>query len=306
MFNLLIHYGEDSWESSPVEFDRGRVAVEYTVDSISERYKDLREEAIAELKCFPALFVVEKEESTSRIGYITDIRLHQDSVLVHFEFDPELPELARGTIEAIRDDIDLGKLELTRTHWAIKDDDLFSILIDKGHITKDEYSSSKYAKTIIEQSGNKQPVMGEDFNKSQVFIVHGHDDLAKLDIENFIRELDLEPIILHKQASGGRTIIEKIEEYSNVGFGVVLYTPCDIGTKRDTLDYAYRARQNVVFEHGYLMAKLGRDRVAAIVKGDLETPNDISGVVYINLDEQEEWKKSLVIELRNVGYTVGK
>tara|TARA_R110001583_G_scaffold109189_1_gene257851 strand:- start:1101 stop:1250 length:150 start_codon:yes stop_codon:yes gene_type:complete len=42
----------------------------------------------------------------------------------------------------------------------------------------------------------------------------------------------LEPIILHMQASGGRTIIEKIDHYSNVGIGIVLYTECDVGAKR--------------------------------------------------------------------------
>lgn len=137
-----------------------------------------------------------------------------------------------------------------------------------------------------------------------MFIVHGHDELTKLDMANFIRELDLVPIILHMQASGGRTIIEKIEEYTNVGFGIVLYTPCDIGAKRDSLTFKRRARQNVVFEHGYLIAKLSRSRVVAMVKGDIETPNDISGVIYICLDEEGQWKDKLVTELRSAGYAV--
>ena len=71
-----------------------------------------------------------------------------------------------------------------------------------------------------------------EFDKSQVFIVHGHDDLAKIETARFIEKLGFKPIILHEQASSGQTIIEKIENYSNVGFGVVLYTPCDIGAKK--------------------------------------------------------------------------
>lgn len=66
----------------------------------------------------------------------------------------------------------------------------------------------------------------------------------------------------------------------------------------------YRARQNVVFEHGYLIGKLGRSRVAAVVKGQVDTPGDISGVVYIAMDEQENWKNDLKIEMRSVGYQV--
>lgn len=119
---------------------------------------------------------------------------------------------------------------------------------------------------------------------------------------SFIKNLGLEPIILHLQASSGRTIIEKIEHYSNVGFGIVLYTPCDVGAKVGVMRSSYRARQNVVFEHGYLIGKLGRPRVAAVVKGQVETPNDISGVVYIALDDAGSWRQELIKEMKAVGY----
>ncbi|TXD71274.1 hypothetical protein ESU54_17440 [Aequorivita antarctica] len=142
-----------------------------------------------------------------------------------------------------------------------------------------------------------------EINMSQVFIVHGHDDLTKITVESFIKDLGFEPIILHKQASSGKTIIEKIEAYSNVGFGIVLYTPCDVGSKQmEKLDLKPRARQNVVFEHGYLIGKIGRENVCAIVKDNVETPNDITGVVYIALNG--EWKIDLAKELRNSGYKV--
>ena len=148
------------------------------------------------------------------------------------------------------------------------------------------------------------PTPAGEFNTKQVFVVHGHDDIAKLEMASFVKSLGLEPIILHLQASSGRTIIEKIEHYSNVGFGVVLYTPCDLGSKVGALTSAYRARQNVVFEHGYLIGKLGRPRVAAVVKGNVETPNDISGVVYIQLDTAGAWRTELIKEMRAVGYRV--
>jgi len=139
--------------------------------------------------------------------------------------------------------------------------------------------------------------------KSEVFIVHGHDDLAKVETARFIEQLGFKPIILHEKASGGQTIIEKIESHSNVGFGVVLYTPCDIGAKTgNETELKHRARQNVVFEHGFLIGKIGRKNVSALVKGDVETPNDISGVVYIQM--ASDWKLELAKELRNSGYSV--
>lgn len=140
-------------------------------------------------------------------------------------------------------------------------------------------------------------------SKNEVFIVHGHDDLVKVETARFVEKLGFKPIILHEQASSGQTIIEKIESYSNVGFGIVLYTPCDVGTKKgEETELRQRARQNVVFEHGYLIGKIGRKNVAALVKGDVETPNDISGVVYISM--KNDWKLDLAKELRNSGYSV--
>ena len=142
-------------------------------------------------------------------------------------------------------------------------------------------------------------------NSTQVFIVHGHDEEAKFKVARFIEKLGFEPIILHEQASSGSTIIEKIEGYSNVGFGIVLYTPCDIGGKKtDPPELKSRARQNVVFEHGYLIAKIGRNNVCALVKGDVETPTDISGIVYVSMDNTNAWHIEIARELRNSGYIV--
>ncbi len=304
MFNLLISYSPDSWNSGTYELDRSRAAVEYTADEISERYKFLDDKAIQELKTFPALFVTENESVESRIGYITSIRLRQTTVVIGFEFDPVLPSLKIGAIEDLRADIDLGRWELSRTHWAIKDEPIFEILLRKGYISQEQLDASLARKEVPTPVAPAVQVEPGEFNTSQVFIVYGHDELAKLDMSEFITSLGLEPIILHMQASSGRTIIEKIEHYSNVGFGIVLYTPCDVGAKRGDLTGRYRARQNVVFEHGFLMGKLGRPRVAAVVKGEVETPNDISGVVYVTMDKLSNWKEELKNEMRSVDYRV--
>lgn len=112
---------------------------------------------------------------------------------------------------------------------------------------------------------------------------------------------------MHEQASSGMTIIEKIEHYSNdADFVLVLYTPCDKGRgfHESNLPPKDRARQNVVFEHGYFMAKLGRENVCALVKGAIETPNDISGVVYVNLDQNGAWKSAVAKELQACGYVI--
>lgn len=144
-------------------------------------------------------------------------------------------------------------------------------------------------------------------NKRKVFIVHGRDNEAKSEVSRFIESLGLQAIILHEQASQGMTIIEKIEHYSNdADFAIVLYTACDHGrgVHETKVQPKNRARQNVVFEHGYLIAKLGRKNVCSLVKGEIETPNDISGVVYVPLDPYEGWKRTIVKELRSCGYYI--
>lgn len=144
-------------------------------------------------------------------------------------------------------------------------------------------------------------------NKRKVFIVHGRDNEAKQEAARFIETIGLQSIILHEQASTGMTIIEKIERYSvEADFALVLYTPCDLGRggHEHKTPARSRARQNVVFEHGYLMAKYGRENVCALVKGQIETPNDISGVIYVDFDEQGSWKAEVAKELKACGYEI--
>lgn len=169
-------------------------------------------------------------------------------------------------------------------------------------LTKQIFSEAR-AKIESGKIGEKKPKVELDTNK--VFIVHGQDDLAKTELARFIEKLGLQAIILHEQVNSGKTIIEKIEEFSNVGFGVVLYTACDVGAKKgEESNLQSRARQNVVFEHGYLIAKLGRRNVCALVKGKVEIPNDISGVVYVPMDDHKAWNIALAKELRNSGFKI--
>lgn len=157
-------------------------------------------------------------------------------------------------------------------------------------------------KSLLNNASNTPKV---PMDKSKVFIVHGHDGEAKQAVARFVEKIGLEAIILHEQASSGNTIIEKIEANSNVGFAIVLYTPCDEGRpKGEENQLKPRARQNVIFEHGYLIGKIGRKNVSALVKGDVETPNDISGVVYIKMDEADSWKYAVGKEMKACGYDV--
>ncbi|MDR6106627.1 putative nucleotide-binding protein [Acinetobacter baylyi] len=136
----------------------------------------------------------------------------------------------------------------------------------------------------------------------KAFIVHGHDDATKLKTARFLEKLGFEAIILHEQANGGKTIIEKLEHFTDVGFGIVLYTPDDEGSVKDKKNYQPRARQNVVFEHGLLIGKLGRNKVFPLVTNhSLELPGDINGMVYLS---DTNWELQLAKEIRELGYEI--
>lgn len=140
---------------------------------------------------------------------------------------------------------------------------------------------------------------------NKIFIVHGHDSAIKEATARTLTKLGLEPIILHEQADGGRTIIEKFEENSSeVGFAVILLTADDDGKAKKETSYKSRARQNVVFEMGYFVGKLGRNRVFLLLAEGVEKPGDLDGIVYTPIDFNDGWKLKLVKELKACGYNV--
>jgi predicted nucleotide-binding protein len=142
-------------------------------------------------------------------------------------------------------------------------------------------------------------------NTKKIFVVHGRDDAAKQSVARYIEKLDLEPVILHEQANEGRTIIEKFEDYSNVGFAVVLMTPDDIGAlSEEKAKLKPRARQNVILELGFFLGKLGRQRVCALYKQDVQIPSDYKGVLFIPMDASNGWQLSLAKEMKAVGIAV--
>lgn len=139
---------------------------------------------------------------------------------------------------------------------------------------------------------------------SRVFVVHGHDEEAKLKVVRFLRSLDLDPIILDMEPNRGRTIIEKLEECGGGAFfTVVILTPDDNGKAVFEEDSKPRARQNVIFELGFFVARLGRERVVALYSEGVELPSDFHGVLYIPLND-DDWQTRLAREMHEIGIQI--
>lgn len=147
---------------------------------------------------------------------------------------------------------------------------------------------------------------------NRVFVVHGRDEVAKTSLEVFLHEIGLEPVVLHRQADEGMTIIEKFEKHSDVGYAFILLTPDEVaylaaeeGKADGERSKELRARPNVIFEFGYFVGKLGRSRVCCLYTGNVSLPSDVSGMVYKRYERSiEEVAYSVIKDLKASGYTV--
>lgn len=165
---------------------------------------------------------------------------------------------------------------------------------------------------VVENTENfcEDPILGLQFVQknmisNRVFIVHGHDSELKETVARFLEKLNLKPVVLHEQSNRGRTIIEKFEEFSDVSFAIILMTPDDIGSKAvEPHEFKSRARQNVVFELGYFIGKLGRNNVVAIVKDKIEIPSDFDGILYVGVDNEGAWKMIIAREIKEAGLEI--
>lgn len=154
-----------------------------------------------------------------------------------------------------------------------------------------------------EQEPNGAPSEGAvpEALSRRVFVVHGHDDGSRETVARYLEKLGFEAVILHEQANQGRTVIEKVEAYGDVGFAVVLLTPDDEGCVQGGTPQP-RARQNVILELGYFIGRLGRGKVCALKRGALEIPSDYAGVVYESMEGN--WQQALGRELQEAGHEI--
>lgn len=139
----------------------------------------------------------------------------------------------------------------------------------------------------------------------KVFVVHGHDHGSKESVARYLSKLGLEPVILHEQVDQGRTIIEKFEHHAEVSCAVVILSPDDVASpKNDPAHQEKRARQNVIFEMGFFVGRLGRKHTFALLQKGVTRPSDVDGVLYISMDDDVTWRMRLVGELKASGMDV--
>ena len=166
------------------------------------------------------------------------------------------------------------------------------------------------ATTVGKPSAPIIPTSSSDGASEKVFVVYGHDETAREQLELVLHRLDLEPFVLGNTGGGGLTIIEALEKEilspaPGSRFGIVLLTPDDMGYKQGACpeNAEPRARQNVVMEMGMLIAAFGRPRVVILKKGHVEVPSDANGIIYLGFNSHvKETAAKLCQRLGQAGF----
>ncbi len=172
----------------------------------------------------------------------------------------------------------------TGTQFRLKNGGIVNIF-DNGNFNVQGKNKAETEAALSGSTAIAAEAKGKHVIKRKVFVVYGHDQTSRTQLEAMLRRWGLEPLILDQLPTEGQTVIEKLEAaIADADFGVVLATPDDEGHRANHSDEkAYRARQNVVLELGMLLAKLGRQNVAILLKTqeNMERPSDIQGLIYI-------------------------
>jgi predicted nucleotide-binding protein len=182
-----------------------------------------------------------------------------------------------------------------------------SVFLTALRMTLDALKEDRYGELIGPKSTSGSPALS-----NKVFVVHGHDQALKAEVEVLLTEIGLEPVVLHRQPDKGQTVIEKFEEHADVGYAFILLTPDDVAYPKDreplrdaSRNKELRARQNVIFEFGYFAGRLGRDRVCCLYKEGVVLPSDLAGLIYKKVtDSVESQAYAIVKDLRAAGYQV--
>ena len=125
MYNLLVSANEDAWNGEPFVIERARcvAAAEYTDPGIADRFAGLDAEQIWELQSLPCVFAYETPcKKDPKFGALLEIKPRVGSALwIDYAIMPCEPFATADDLLAEKTALDIGGLELHRTHWAVKD-----------------------------------------------------------------------------------------------------------------------------------------------------------------------------------------
>ena len=133
MYNLFVSGNDEAWHGEPFLTDLSRCVREYTAPDLTERYGSLDRHATVALKRLPCIFAYEAvHELPPQFGRITEVTRRHSDVRIEYQVEPVTPFLNDEDMKALEFELDIGRMELNRTHWAVKEVNLVRELARKG------------------------------------------------------------------------------------------------------------------------------------------------------------------------------
>ena len=245
MYSLLVTAEEDAWEHTSYKFFRNRF-LEYTVEEIAERFQVLDDDNLEALKSYPCIFAYEGADSAFKIGKIISIKRHTGALEIQYEFDTKIPSKKFSEINQYMEALDIREWEMNRTHWAVKDADLYSVLSEiipadipksETSITLPETKDAKQIATSVKEFIDRVFSFKHDVQTHEIFY-RGHSDKQKY---------KLEPSLFRKDELGNYLYLEKED---------ILYRELIVSNSSDFLSDAYTLDRLVRMQHYSLPTRL--------------------------------------------------
>jgi predicted nucleotide-binding protein len=193
---------------------------------------------------------------------------------------------------------------------ASKDKKYLIESIVKGKVKGAYLCTEKFLPSTENKKLSNQSASSASVNLSRrIFVVSGTDDEMKQVLTGALTKLSLVPLVMCEEPSQGKKIIEYFSrDYADVRFAVVLLSPDDFAyaKNKEATSRKLRPQQDVVFELGFLLGKLGKNKVLIFFRecSNFEIPTDFEGIKVTAFDDRDSWKLALIRELTNNGLAI--
>jgi len=208
MFNFMVTARSGAWDEKAYVYDRGRF-LEYTSDEIAASFRELNEPQIKVLKEMPCLFAYEGTDEPMLVGRLKVVKLRDRQLYIEPEIDRTIQPIPFNDIRPIQLTLDIRDWELSRTHWAIKDEDLIGELV-RHSVIQNTAAPAKVEKSALPAASNPDfkaanvdefigRVLGIDHGTKDVFY-RGHSNRTKYLLEPNISRKDKNGNFIHRHA----------------------------------------------------------------------------------------------------------
>jgi len=127
-------------------------------------------------------------------------------------------------------------------------------------------------------------------SNKKIFFVHGRNDGVKTQVADFLLKTGIKPVNINKNIGKDQPLMEKMAKHSDVKASIVLFSSA--------------AGQNVIFEAGYFIGKLGMEHTVILLEEGVETPSELNGCAFYEIDQKGKWRLEIANKLKSMNFDI--